>query len=662
LQNFFNISNLLKKLILHISEVKNKMALAKYWYNYLKSSEIETDGVIKKVKGFLEDYPLSVLKDKLIVCRTPNPEVHLFNAYESYLHFIMAYQNIPMEERHFYEIIVGSWEQKPHFDLDFKTENGLFNTLRPDGSPVSYTSNQILEILIDAIEKVLDEQHITINLETDVLIYSSCLGEKNSYHLILNNWYHRNNENAKGFYQAVISKIPTELNNNKLIDGSVYSTTQQFRILGSTKVGTYRPKILIDKFCYKGKTIEHKYPKLDEISKDEKDKQIYVSMFEESLITQTYNCNALPNFAQEKEKIQYTNNTYYQVTPEIANFSLDKLLGKENYKISKIKDGLIILQRIRPSQCGICKRVHENENPYLQISPTGNINYFCRRSEENLCIGILPAELLSKLLKPSNVSNIIGLGTCENSKTLQVYEFSNVANLDIWEKNINLLADNFKMNTFQKPTIENVNKACENGHLDLLITLSKKCKPTKHSMNLACKNGHLKIIKHLHTLGITPTINLITDHSIESIIEDDDNEEYIDDIELIIENNYTEILQFFIEAGIKLNIVYLNMSAKYNSFEILKLLINSGIQPNLATLNCAVEGRSIPIIKYLLDLGLKPRPYTLDVGIATQNLEIIKILVDTKVRIADESILKTKNVKIIEFLKSQKIDQKEIKN
>jgi hypothetical protein len=633
------------------------MALAKYWYNYLKSSEIETDGVIKKVKGFFEDYPLPVLKDKLIVCKTPTPELHLFNAYESYLHFIMAYQNIPMEERHFYEIIVGTWEQKPHFDLDFKTENGVFITLKPDGSPVSYTPNQILELLIDAIEKVLDEHHIAINLETDLLIYSSCLGDKNSYHLILNNWYHRNNENAKGFYQAVISKIPTELNNNKLIDGSVYSTTQQFRILGSTKVGTYRPKILIDKFSYKGKIVEHKYPKLDEISKDEKDKQIYVSMFEESLITQTYSCNALPNFAQEKEKIQYTNNTYYQVTPEIASFSLDQLLGKENYKISKIKDGLIILQRIRPSQCGICKRVHENENPYLQVTVTGNINYFCRRSEENLCIGTLPADLLSKLLKSGNISDITGFGTCEISYTLETSQTSAVANLDIWEKNINLLTDNFKMDTFQKPTIENVNKACENGHLDLLITLSKKCKPTKHSMNLACKNGHHKIVKYLYSIGIIPTINFVTDHSIESIIEDDNNEEYVDDIELAIENGYVDIIKFFIEVGIKLDITHLNLSAKYNRFEILRLLIDNGIKPNLATLNCAVEGRLIPMIKYLLDLGLKPRPYTLDVGIATQNLEIIKMLVDAKVKVTDESILKTKNVKIKEYLKSQIIEK-----
>src|ERR1700691_4853631 len=144
------------------------MALAKHWYGRLKGGEVVYNNEIKKTKGFLDDYPLNILEGKLLVCATPAVDRHLFNAYESYLDFIMATSNIDPIEKHFYEIIPGNWLQKPKFDLDFKISDGSFTIEGSDGFPKTYTAQQILEHLISAIVKVLEEVHITLNLETDI--------------------------------------------------------------------------------------------------------------------------------------------------------------------------------------------------------------------------------------------------------------------------------------------------------------------------------------------------------------------------------------------------------------------------------------------------------------------------------------------------------------
>jgi ankyrin repeat protein len=624
------------------------MALSEKWFNYLNGNEHVVDGKIVKKYGFLDRFPLTMLEGKLILCSTPKPDVHLFNAYESYLDFIMVNRSIAITDRHFYEIIPGTFLQKPHFDIDFKIVDGYFKTLRPDGTEILYTPAQIIEHLIEAIIKVLDEVHINIDIETDILIYSSSLGEKQSYHLIINNWYHKSNLEAIGFYHLVVSKIPTELNTGKIIDSSVYSKTQQFRMLESTKVGTFRPKTLVRTFNYKGVAITHKYPDLTNYDQDQAEKQLYILQFEESLITVISNCNALPDFHKPEAIVKTTTTTTldFQITPSIATYALSQLPSKASYKITKIKDGLVILQRTRPSMCELCKRIHTSENPFLRINNTGWIIYYCRRNGGSLPIGALPMEFLNNL-KNANLQTLentinTGLGVHHHDPNLGDYGIPNLHEpqqviehkVEIWEKNIDVKdLTSLDINVFVEPNVININKAVESGKLDLVKLLCKKVKPSENTLNIASRKGHLEIVQFLWNLGLRPSEETL---------------------ELASANGNLEVLKFFVSSNIPPTQDLMSLASANGHLHIITYLISIGIKPTIVTLNRAVENGHLSLVQFLCDLGIKPTVNTLDQGIENGHYEIIKYLLSLGIKPKDASIIKAKkcgNPAIIELIK-----------
>ena len=88
----------------------------------------------------------------------------------------------------------------------------------------------------------LNDFNVIIDISTDILIFTSHNENKKSYHIIIDHYYHMNNLEAKAFYNEIISKISP--NFTKFIDHSVYSSIQQYRIVGSQKVNSNRPKII----------------------------------------------------------------------------------------------------------------------------------------------------------------------------------------------------------------------------------------------------------------------------------------------------------------------------------------------------------------------------------------------------------------------------------
>ena len=616
------------------------MTLAVRWHKLLKGGERVINDKIIKTYGLLDEFPLNTLNGKLIVCATPNPDEHLFNAYQSHLDFIMVNRLMEPQNKHFYEIIFGEWCQKPHFDLDFMLDDGYYKAIMPDGNIIQYQSNQIIEILINAILTVLAEVQVVIDLEKDILIYSSHSTEKQSYHLIINNWYHKSNLEARGFYDSVVSKIPCELNNGKLIDSSVYSKTQQFRILESTKIGKNRPKILNESFVYQGKTITHKYPvEIYTLPDEQREKQLYLCRMEESLITNVWNCNILPEFVKAEKIIRNTTTTLqFQLTPQIATFALNKLPDGNAYKITKINDGLIVLQRNRPSNCIICNRIHENENPYLRINNNGQIYFLCRRATTSVWIGHLPLGILDNLKLEEGqlvAENMINTGLIEfkaeigengvpNLKVeLNYLKEKNqiIEHKNIWETNVNpkdLLS--LKINKYDlEPTVTNINKECEAGHLDLVKVLyKKKAIPTSSGMDKACKNGHLEVVKYLHSIGIVPT---------EMGLDDSCSEGHLN------------ILKFLIEIGLKATEFHINIASEGGNIEIVRYLCEIGVIPTRSALNRACENANLELVKFLLGLGITPNSTTLEFAISGGYLGIIIALVEAGI-MPDESIIK----------------------
>ena len=196
------------------------------WYYRLKPHK-ETDGKVKR--GLFSDTPRHTLTNALIVAWSYHDVSSgkvflLFSHFKSYLEYGIYQLKLPPHERCFYEIILGESTQKPHFDIDIKSSTGSII----DGESIK-------DNLIDGIVKVLSDKGININIATDILIYTSHNEKKQSYHIVVNNYCHANNIEARAFYDAVMDHVDPIYTEAGWIDKAVYSPTQQFRIVGSQK-------------------------------------------------------------------------------------------------------------------------------------------------------------------------------------------------------------------------------------------------------------------------------------------------------------------------------------------------------------------------------------------------------------------------------------------
>ncbi len=362
------------------------------WYYRLKNKK-ENNRISK---GLFSDYPRHTLTKSLIVRleyydHKSNKKVLLYTHFKSYLEYGIYSLKLSEHERCFYEIILGENAQKPHFDIDI-------DRLDIDGEAVK-------DDLIRSIVQLLSEHSIHLDLEKDVLIYTSHGKKKDdtkqSYHVMINNYCHGNNIEARAFYEKVKSKMNPDF--LKWIDNAVYSPTQQFRIVGCHKLNSVRVKRFQSMFTYNGKEIHHIYPE----TPDDKNHQ-FVMELEESIIGYTGNCRYLPPFEPIIDSIKY-----YEETDDVSRadakqaIQLVAIAGNTQvtnpgfpYKFMGINGPIVMLKRTKPSRCKICKRIHEHENPYLLIVGEEKSVYFhCRRSSQDkkLFLGKLePKEIINE--------------------------------------------------------------------------------------------------------------------------------------------------------------------------------------------------------------------------------------------------------------------------
>lgn len=344
------------------------------WYYRLKQQK-EPNGRIKK--GLFSDTPRHVLTSALIVSVSyydvaSNKTLRLYTHFKSYLEYGIYQFKLPQHERCFYEIILGESAQKPHFDVD------IDNTTT-DGEAVK-------DNLVDGIIQVLKNKGVELNLSTDVLIYTSHGANKQSYHVVVNNYCHANNVEAKAFYYKVVDFMKPE--HAQWVDKAVYSPTQQFRIVGSRKIGSERVKMFQKVWRYNGQEIRFIYPEPPEDEKHE-----FVMQLESSVVGYTGNCRFLPPFDPKEEQVKHYDSDVDDVTPQEANEAIN-LIGLAGnisisdprfpYKFLGINGPIVMLKRTKPSRCKICCRVHEHENPYLLVIGDERSVYFhCRRSPQD---------------------------------------------------------------------------------------------------------------------------------------------------------------------------------------------------------------------------------------------------------------------------------------
>ena len=337
------------------------------WYYYLIPKE--------NFKGLFSDYPRNSVTNKFLVCWDivlDDKKSKMYAVFQSYLDFAIYFLKLDDHLKCFYEIILGETIQKPHFDVDMEQGD----------------AEKVVSDLINVIIEILAEKNIILDPERDICLYSSHGENKKSYHLIINNYCHANNLEAKAFYYEVMKRLPGEYLEKKWIDSAVYSKTQQFRTFQSKKIGTERIKTSVKSWVINGKTVHHK---LIETPEDENHE--FLLRFEESVVTaRKSNCRILPAF-ETQVKTNYSSNDIDLELGKRAFLFLAEQTGqsindpKFPYRFDHIEDSFVILKRAHPSKCRICLRIHHNKNPYLIVTPETDVYFHCRRSEKKWYVG-----------------------------------------------------------------------------------------------------------------------------------------------------------------------------------------------------------------------------------------------------------------------------------
>lgn len=324
-----------------------------YFYYYPNDNGIALLDVYDEIEvqqGFL----VSLTKDNFKLYA-------LFRDFKSFVKY--NYKVTDPSKRSFFEIILGDKKQRPKFDLDIEGDN------------IEELGNKTLARLISSFRFFIPD----IDLEKDVMIFTSHSNTKRSFHVVIKNYYHNNNNEAKAFYNMVLEKIDVQY--RCYIDPAVYSSLQQFRIFGSQKEDSNRPKIQLLEFRgLKFKT---------------------VGGIEDTLITNIKNCKHLKCV---KPTLQ-TSMTYVQdLDMSLAEKALE-IINIPSLTIDSIEGNLVSLKNNSGYYCKPCDRIHEKQNPYLVIFPP--IIYMnCRRFDTE-GLGVKVGRLDGKTMEDYNNNTFV---------------------------------------------------------------------------------------------------------------------------------------------------------------------------------------------------------------------------------------------------------------
>lgn len=266
-----------------------------------------------------------------------------------------------LEADYMFEVVMGGRHQKPYFDFDIVENVGDIDWY-----------DRLIDEFVCKISNTLSELDENIN----VLVFTSHTDKKLSYHVIIDGIYLYTNEHNRTFCHKIMT------DNLRPYFDDLYSSCQQFRIYGCRKYGKNNKKI------YNPKLSAFLIPpNLDALDRE---KLIYTK----SLITTTKDC-WLYNIKLEKMK----NNRVHKLETVAPDFVSNRAINlfREKHKdydfftigcIREINETKIIeLHTFEPYHCRICSREHDNENPYLYISPLKSVYFNCRRTKQKERLG-----------------------------------------------------------------------------------------------------------------------------------------------------------------------------------------------------------------------------------------------------------------------------------
>lgn len=267
-----------------------------------------------------------------------------FTLFETVEDFVDLLEATPLKKRNFYEVILGEMKQKPHFDIDGITLDEVKDL------------DKTVKEIVEAVELAFK----VVGIEPDELRwYGSNRPDKRSLHLVLPGYYVNNNFEARKIYYFLKEHIPEHL--FRFFDNMVYSSVQNFRILGCCKNNDKRYKRLLFR---------------------QEDERTFV----ESLITRVRkNMKQFP-YLDLPDLQARTEVENFAINDEIMTNAIEKVLdylGRENFRLYTIRNSFMSFERLRTTHCRICQVHHDSIYPFARVSPSGKLYLYCHRSREH---------------------------------------------------------------------------------------------------------------------------------------------------------------------------------------------------------------------------------------------------------------------------------------
>lgn len=307
----------------------------------------------------------------------------LESANEMYLKFVINPQIKPTE-RCFYEVAPGERLSKMRFDIERECES-LEERTAYEG--------KLLRSIIRAIGKTSPEYLDEDGYLTEARVYQSHRDFKVSYHVVLLNVVGTNLA-LKEYYYRVLENVSDAYKSN--IDKAVYSSFQQFRLYGSTKLGKIaNKKLWIGEVNVKDR-YKYKSPK------EPKSRLEDIAEFQKSLLSMVPANPIILKTTSVKPEHLDTSVSLSDLKVELDDLQ-NVLSSFGGLKIGSEKDNIISVENKGGYDCPVCKRVHEHENPYLVITEE-SVLFFCRRSDSNVPKTIWQNKKVAKKVKSVKTS------------------------------------------------------------------------------------------------------------------------------------------------------------------------------------------------------------------------------------------------------------------
>ena len=112
----------------------------------------------RKSRALLEDYSRDQLHGKLLVSQTTPNDQRLFSLFDSYLDFNSYQQKFPVNDRCYYELILGDSYQKPHFDIDVSKDQY--------GEDFVKIADVVKDVTIQLLISTLKERDVNLDIRT----------------------------------------------------------------------------------------------------------------------------------------------------------------------------------------------------------------------------------------------------------------------------------------------------------------------------------------------------------------------------------------------------------------------------------------------------------------------------------------------------------------